>query len=489
MKIELKSREQSSYKLLCSSAGQTQNSAELIIPDTMEDIQRILCCRHQCRIREKNVRSDCVSVSGETDVSILYIPEGGDGVRAVGITVPFEVNLDAPGADSTSNAITHLASVSVDAKAANPRKISVSVTVDMQQTTYKYADFAWCQTPENAPDKLFFRSSSAKYKSIVLAGEKTLSIEDELDLPDELNGADFVRAFSSVTMEGSEVVGTKLVVKGTAAIEALYILSDTLKTAQFTLPFSQLFNLPDGCTEIEVSAEAMITGQFFESYNGKLSAEVRAAVQIVCTQDSSIEYISDAYSCRHVLEAGYEDVSLISSMREDTEKCDVKLSYNSDYAVTGIVFAKASALPAEISDDAVIIPIIAEVVYSDREGALRSCRVRGKAELEISERPDCVKVESVMTSARSEQDAVIINAIVTASCRYVSFESISMLSRLEETETELDRPDASLYMCRCADGDLWALAKKYGSDLELIRQINGIDEPVPQDRLLLIPVV
>lgn len=43
----------SEYKLLCSSQSSSQLSEEIIVSDTMEDIQRILCCRQQCRIRER----------------------------------------------------------------------------------------------------------------------------------------------------------------------------------------------------------------------------------------------------------------------------------------------------------------------------------------------------------------------------------------------------------------------------------------------------
>lgn len=116
MKIELKSREGSVYKKLCSSVSEANNDTELIVPDSLEDILRILSCRHQCRIREKNVGQDAVSVSGEIDVTVMYIPETGDGVRVVGTTIPFEINFSAPGADSTSSAVTKLLALNADAK-------------------------------------------------------------------------------------------------------------------------------------------------------------------------------------------------------------------------------------------------------------------------------------------------------------------------------------------------------------------------------------
>ena len=108
MKIELKSKQDSVYKKLCSSASETHSDSELIVPDTLEDILRILCCRWQCRIREKTVSQDAVLVSGEIDITVMYIPETGDGVRVVGTTAAFELSFDAPGADSTSLAVTKL---------------------------------------------------------------------------------------------------------------------------------------------------------------------------------------------------------------------------------------------------------------------------------------------------------------------------------------------------------------------------------------------
>ena len=119
MKIELKSREGSVYKKLCTSVSEANSDTELIVPDSLEDILRILSCRRQCRIREKNVGQDAVSVSGEIDVTVMYIPETGDGVRVVGTTIPFEINFSAPGADSTSSSLPRTRRISCISKQAS----------------------------------------------------------------------------------------------------------------------------------------------------------------------------------------------------------------------------------------------------------------------------------------------------------------------------------------------------------------------------------
>lgn len=490
MKIELKSKQDSVYKKLCSSASETHSDSELIVPDTLEDILRILCCRWQCRIREKTVSQDAVLVSGEIDITVMYIPETGDGVRVVGTTAAFELSFDAPGADSTSLAVTKLLSLTADAKAVNPRKISVSTNIVMEQSCYKYVDICWAEPPAEARDKLFFKTQELKCRSIELVSEKTLSIEDELDLPEELHGGDFVKAFSSVRLDGSEVVGTKLIVKGTAEIEALCLVSGMPRTASFSLPFSQLFELPDGCLEPEVSAFAMITGQYFEAFDDKLSADIRAAIQIVCLQERSIRYISDAYSCKKQLGLTRSELRCLTKDEQKSQTRSVRLSYNSDYGAEEILFSSAYTSCAAVGENDVNIPVTADIVYKDREGELRACRVRGKVQFELgSDRsPDEAYVTSVSINASAAGDGINADISVMLAMRYLSYDSVGMISEVEETELDREKTEASLYMCRCTDGDLWSLAKKYGSDVELIKLINEIDGTI-DDRLLLIPVI
>lgn len=490
MKIELKSKQGSVYKRLCSSASEAHSDTELIVPDTLEDILRILCCRRQCRIREKTVSQDTVFVSGEIDITVMYIPETGDGVRVVGTTTAFELSFDAPGADSTSLAVTKLLSLSADAKAVNPRKISISANVFMEQCCYKYVDVCWMQPPAEARDKLFFKTQELKCRSIELVSEKTLSIEDELDLPEELHGGDFVTAFSSIKLGGSEVVGTKLIVKGTAEIEALYLVSGMPRQASFSLPFSQLFELTDSCTQPEVSAFAMVTGQYFEAFDKKLSADIRAAIQIVCNQERSIRYISDAYSCKKQLGLTRSELRCLTKVEQDSQTRSVRLSYNSDYGAEEILFSSACAACAEMGEKNVLIPVTADVIYKDRDGELRACRIRGKTQFELNSdhRPNEAYVTSVSVSASAVGDGVNADISVTLAMKYLSYDSVFMISEVDETELDREKSDAALYMCRCSDGDLWSLAKKYGSDVELIKLINEIDG-TPDGRLLLIPVI
>lgn len=486
MDIELKCRERSRYKKLCSSQAQAQAEDDIIVPDTMEDILRIICCRHQCRIKEKNVTSDRVSVIGELNVTILYVPESGTGVRSIETQLPIEANFEAAGADSTCVCITQVINSAVDAKAANPRKISLSAVVTMDQCCYKYVDFKWYQPPESRPDKLFFRENELNFAEVVFTGEKNLGIEDELQLPDELSGAAFIKAFASLGDCGSEIVGSKLVVKGSCDIEALYTLGDVLRTCSFRLPFSQLFTLPDDAPSPDTGITMMLTGQHYEAFGDKLSVDIRAAAQIVCIQEQSITYISDAYSCRKQLDIEKSCINIAKTISNKSFDNRLSLSYSSDYGVQSVVSAYASVGCIERSEDgSAAIPVTAEVIYVDGEGSLRACRVRGRAEID-AQKGD-IAVQNVSVSAVSEGDKISVTVIISAVLRNIKYIDIEMVSGIAELDADVEKPNANVFMC-AADDDLWEIAKKYYSDISLIKTVNSIDDEIP-DRLLLIPVV
>lgn len=108
-----------------------------------------------------------------------------------------------------------------------------------------------------------------------------------------------------------------------------------------------------------------------------------------------------------------------------------------------------------------LIQVTAELIYKDREGELRSCKLRGKAQYlpDDGRRPDKIHVAAVSVSASAKGDGLSADICVVISARYLNYDNINMITEVDETELERERPSAALYMCRCTDGDLWTLAK------------------------------
>ena len=494
MKIELKNREKSVYKKLCCTRSAAELKEDIVVPDTMEDILRILGCRHQCRIRSKNLETDCVSVGGELDVTVLYIPETGEGIRTISAVIPFEVKLDAPGADSTSVSIVDTSVLNLEVKPVNPRKVSVNADLCVTQCCYKYLDFSWAEAPDAPTEKLFIKSGEIDYQGVVLASEKMLSLEEDLQLPESIQNGEFVSACSNLVVESSEVIGSKLIVKGRALIHALYVVSSAPETADFSIGFSQLFELPDDANEPKVRAVGMVTGQYFEHLGEKLAADIRGVIQIVCTEQQHISCIDDAYACGMELSTNSAEFEYLSAVSCTTSSENISLSYNSDYGVSRILCANASCSALDITEGQISTPVTADIIYADSEGSLRSCRVRGTAEIpyEIGEgfELESARIRNIRAAAKADEAVINISVDIEAELYTVMHAEVTMINDISAEPCEAGRAGASAYMCRAIDGDLWSIAKKYGSDMALIKEINAIEDGESiEGRLLLIPVV
>ena len=494
MKIELKNREKSVYKKLCCTNSAAGLKEDIVVPDTMEDILRILGCRHQCRIRSKNLETDCVSVGGELDVTVLYIPETGEGIRTISAVIPFEVKLDAPGADSTSVSIIDTSVLDLEVKPINPRKVSVNADLCVTQSCYKYLDFSWAEAPDAPTEKLFIRSGEVDYQGVVLASEKMLSLEEDLQLPESIQGGEFVSACSSLVVESSEVIGSKLIVKGRAQIEALYVVSSAPETAAFSIGFSQLFELPEDVKEPKVRAVGMVTGQYFEPLGEKLAADIRGAIQIVCTEQQHISCIDDAYACGMELSMNSIQFKYLSAASCATRDDNISLSYNSDYGVSRVLCSQASCSALDIGEGQISAPVTADIIYADSEGSLRSCRVRGTAEIPYETDEGCelesARIRNIRVTAKADESVINISVNIEAEFYTVTHAEVTMINDISAEPCESGRAGASAYMCRALNGDLWSIAKKYGSDTALIKEINALeDDESIEGRLLLIPVV
>ena len=74
-----------------------EQATETVVPDTMPDVERILCTEGMVIIRSKEVSEGRVTVSAGVAATVLYSPEGGGRPCRLSAVVPIELELDAPG--------------------------------------------------------------------------------------------------------------------------------------------------------------------------------------------------------------------------------------------------------------------------------------------------------------------------------------------------------------------------------------------------------
>ena len=492
MDISLERKFLSSFKLIGSGKKICDISSDIVVPDTKEDILRVIMTNADYRIRSKDVESGRVVVHGELNVTAVYVPESGAGLSTLSTDIPFECEFEIETADSGCAAVAELSVISVDTRILNPRKVMINAQVGVSQKCYCNCDFSWYTAPTEAPKNTFFKKNSTDIRLINLVTEKTFSIENDFQTQNIDDGAQLIAAPVTFCTDSAEAVGSKLIVKGHADIKAVFCSGTDLQSGETTVSYSQIFELPERDVVPDYIVSVLPTGDFFELRDGKVSFEIHAVMQIVCTETRGIEFVEDAYVCGAETQLDNEDKAVCITERVIRQTETAQLTHNADFDIEKVLYMSGIVGTPKLSDGEYTVPLTVEAVCLSVDDQIRSLKLHGSVGLEI-EADQNELIESVSASIASLKSNVsgreiTVTATIAADARLNECRTLQIISSVTVNEPEANITLPSVYMCIPASDDLWSIAKRYSSDIDMIIALNNLDENVDiSGRLLIIP--
>lgn len=455
---------------------------ECVVPDTQEDILRILTTDFVTKIRSKEADFERVYIKGELLATVLYCSE--NGLEKLELTLPVNADIPAGDTDSSCTVTADVKISSFDVRMLNPRKISLNAVLNMDISCYKSGDFFWYEAPEALPEKLMVRTDEAEIVFISSVAEKSFVLEEEYELGDTEN-IRLISGTSDYVYDGCESVGEKLIVRGHAETKCIYACGDKLKTVMFSIPYSQLF---EGGEESPVDNEIYVfsTGEYYEISEGRIFAELHAVVQLVSRAKFAATYASDAYSCLYDTEISFEKSEILRGVSSETPTESLELTCEAGQDVEEILLVKASAGVPEQHESSIYVPVNADVVFLATDDEIYSRKIHGSTELNGTfESSDSLYVILHEPRAVASGSKIEFRTGVKLAKKCYEYGEISMISDIIEGD-ELPNDISSVFLVRCNEG-LWETAKKYRSDPKLILEANGIEDDFKTGKMILVP--
>lgn len=492
MDISLERRFLSSFKLIGSAKIVCDVSSDIVVPDTKEDILRVVMTNADYSIRSKDVESGRVVVHGELKATVVYVPESGEGLSTLSTDIPFECEFEVESADSGCAAIVDLSVISVDTRILNPRKIMVNAQVGVSQKCYCNCDLSWYTAPQEAPKNTFFKKCSSDIRLINLVAEKTFSLENDFAMQASDNGAQFIAAPVSFCVDSAEAVGSKLIVKGHADIKAVFCSGGDIETGETTVSFSQIFELPERDIVPDYTVSILPTGDFFELNDGKVSFEMHAVMQIVCTETKVIDYVEDAYVCGAETILEQEDKTVCIAERSICQTEAVQLDHSADFDIEKVLYMSGIVGTPKAADGELTVPLTVEVICTSVDEHIRSVKLHGsvKFELEVGENEEigCITAKIASLKSNISGSDISVTTTVAMQVQLKQLRTLQMISSVTVNEPETTAQTPSVYMCIPTENDLWCVAKRYSSDTDMIIALNSLEENGDIcGRLLIVP--
>lgn len=492
MDISLERKFLSSFKLIGNGEKLCDVSSDIVVPDTKEDILRVIMTSADYKIRSKDVESGKVVVHGELNVTAVYVPELGAGLSTLSTDIPFECEFEVDSADSGCVAVAELCIKSVDTRILNPRKVMINAQVGVSQKCYCNCDFSWYTAPAEAPKNTFFKKSSADIRLINLVTEKTFSIENDFSVQGIDDSAQLIATPVSFCTDSAEAVGSKLIVKGHADIKAVFCSGSNFETGETTVSFSQIFELPERDIVPDHTVSILPTGDFFELNDGKVSFEIHAVMQIVCTESKTIDFVEDAYVCGAETVLDEEEKTVCISERTLCQTESAQLTQAADFDIEKVLYMSGIVGTPKVSGNEVTVPLTVEAVCASVDEQVRSVKLHGNAsfELDAGENEVIDGTSACISSLRSNINGreLTVTAAVAAQVQMKKSRTLQVVSSVTVNEPDTGMPTPSVYMCMAETNDLWSIAKRYSSDIDMIIALNELEDDADvSGRLLIIP--
>ena len=129
MELELERIGWNGYEAALETTVCQEETLESIVPDACPDVLRICETEAIVCLRDKVVQEGRLTLSGSVRASLLYLPDGGEGLRRMGVELPFTCPVEHPGLTPEWRVVAVPRVQGADARLLNPRKVLVRVSL------------------------------------------------------------------------------------------------------------------------------------------------------------------------------------------------------------------------------------------------------------------------------------------------------------------------------------------------------------------------
>lgn len=477
---------------------QAEQTQEVKIPDAMPDIGTVLGAWGQPVIRGKNWHGSGMSVTGGITAWVLYVPEDGTMPRVVETWLPWQLHWDFSQTQRDGSMLVRTLVQDLDARSVSPRKLMLRAVVSAAGEALEPVKLEQ-YLPQDLPEDVYVLRKSYPVMLPREAGEKTFTLEEDLQLPQSCADARKLLYYClHPEITERKIMADKIVFRGMARIHGLCRCGDDhLQPFSLEIPFSQYGELE---RQYDDSADAQIIPEVSDveldlAENGGLRLKAGIVGQYMVCDRPVLEIIEDAYSPAREVTPRFEQMELPVILEQRTDLMGAEQTVQADAeSVLDVAFRIAHPKQMRMGESVQLQqPGEFQLLYLDPEGAVKTTGASWEGQLDMPAAPQTKLLSTArfrgMPGASRMPGQVNMSADVAVDTMAVTTQNIPMITGLELGDAITPDPGRpSLILRKVGRDSLWQIAKQSGSTVDAIRKANSLEQEPDADSILLIPV-
>lgn len=477
---------------------------EILIPEYCPDIARILKSEITPRLINVTTNNQSVTIEGCAEINIIFCSDEGK-LSALNSKYNFTKTIDNSALEDAFCSVK-LKCGKISARQTSARRIEIrgSILIDATALKKECEDIGI----DFEDDSIEYLRKNVAATTNIGFNEKSSIIEENLPL---LNGSPEIkyifRQQAKAFVNEAKIVGDKAVVKGNIKVDIIYCdINDCPVKFPSVIPFSQIIDLNNEGEDCTVSAKANIALLDIHPYTdgdgitNSFNVAIKLIISIKSYCDSDIPIIEDAYSTKYNTDITTKKLNVKKRVDIKTEKILVKknLEFSGRNIKNVIDLWSESEIKSFKTENKSLningtLNVSILVLEEDNSPNLLeksfdyeySCALNSEEEnLQINPSVSVFNNSYTIVSG----DSIEVQAELVLSADLYKETAVSYITDIELNEkTKIEGEQIVAYFMD-ENEDLWSVAKKFKTSVELIKKENNIlDDSIPN--MLIIPIM
>ncbi len=478
--MELIQNQYDQYTLQAQAEKPWEVMCEVIVPDTQADVYSVLTASARCQIKQKTLFQGKLALEGTVEIEALCQEEEARRWQIIRGSAPFSQEIELPGCQEEDVAQLRLEVLRCDALIRNPRKLQLQAQLGAWVQVFHRSSFTVSESAGGPADEgVQLLTRPAELELLRAVSEKKLVATDEMQTG---IAGKLLHYTVDWRQEEQRILQGKVMLRGSALVQATFVEENRLEAREFSVPFSQVLECegaePGDTVTVEYQTiQSQVT--LLEGDSPALSCSLTGVATACFTRKLRLQVLRDVYSTRYALECRQTDLGCAAwKCFEQTIPAEETLQTQEPVQTVLDCRARARGFVDDQGRPGGIYTF--RILYCCHEGQLHCAEHTMKilCEQPVDAQRLTVRAGWKNLIARADNGSLRLSLLAVLRSHGLVAQPCPQVSKciLDHNTPRKSHPAGTLVLRNVQPGESpWSIAKQYGTPLGNILSANKLD--------------
>lgn len=481
---------------------------DCIVPDIKPDILNVISTSGIICMYKKEILDGKVRLDGCINTYIMYLADTQEenAVRGLNTNLDFTQTIEIEKATSSMSLDTNLVLKSLDCKVLNGRKIHMKAIIEVEAKVSSNETVEYVSEIQNLKD-IQLLNQDFQINSLIGTGSTRLYAKDTFTIDQIDNLVEVMKTDLKIVNKDTKISYNKVLIKADLETKILYLTEDNrINVTEGKIPIMGFIDLPNISEEHTCDVKYEIKNLIVKPNNvEEHSIYVEAEIEVYCEayENRELKMIQDLYSPTTSLNFSKKRIRVIGQKESRQQVCSIRekemlpeIGPRKIYDVEVYpMINKQNTLNGRILYEG---EVELNFIYSAGQSngiETKQISIPFNFSMDFEGMKPEMSVDTIVEISLQDfvimpDESIDIKVDLTFTAISSKNSSISIIEEIQEAEECKNKCQYSMVIYFTKPGDsLWKIAKRFGSTVEDIARVNGIEDVdnIPVGKQLFIP--